>query len=99
MPEAQPPTEAGESETYRKAIEYSRARYRLYFATTAYGLTIRGRPPLMRSAVSRRSTSRIRRRRRSFDSGSTATRRSPSGSRSPSSSQGAGNAAWTAFRR
>jgi STE24 endopeptidase len=28
------------SDTYQKAIEYSRARYRLYFASTAYGLAV-----------------------------------------------------------
>ena len=33
-------TEPSPSETRRKAIEYSRARYRLYFATTAYGLSV-----------------------------------------------------------
>ena len=33
-------TEPSPSETRRKAIEYSRARYRLYFVTTAYGLSV-----------------------------------------------------------
>ena len=33
-------SERRSAKTYRKAVAYSRARYRLYFASTAYGIAV-----------------------------------------------------------
>jgi Zn-dependent protease with chaperone function len=56
-------TERPPSDTYRKAIEYARARYRLYFASTAYGLAVLASViavdlgPVLRDVAARAATS------------------------------------------